>query len=93
MDPILLLGSVGLPLVLGIGGLLAWRATRAQQERAEQPAVWRDDSLDDWRRERDARLERERAERAATHRDQPDDPTTESREGQVEKRTHTRLGG
>lgn len=95
MDPILLIGSVGLPLVFGIGGIIAWRARRAQAEREDQPATWRDDSLDDWRRERDEQLAAERERRAREpQREDPDDvPTTQAREGEKARRTQSRLGG
>lgn len=91
MDPLLLFGSVGIPIILAVGGLLAWRASRAQQEREARPSTWRDDSLDEWRRERDAEIEAERVRRVEQARH--DGPTTESREGQEGQKTHTRLGG
>lgn len=47
-----------------IGGIAAWRALKAEDERQNQPA-WKDSSLDDWRRARDAEVEAEREERLA----------------------------
>jgi hypothetical protein len=92
MDPILLIGTVGFPIVLAVGGLIAWRAIRAQQEREAQPATWRDDSLDDWRRERDRAIEAEREQRQQRPPGEVH-PASESREGDQGRKTHTRLGG
>lgn len=56
--------QLGMPLALGIGGLLAWRATRDQQRNVEDPRnTWVDHSLDDWRAERDRAAEEERTSR------------------------------
>ena len=56
--------AVGLPLAMLIGGLAAWRMSkRSDVEEAERRTAWRDDSLDDWRKERDALVEQERIER------------------------------
>lgn len=91
MDPILLFGSVGIPAILGIGGVVAWRATRTQQTREVQPKTWRDDSLDEWRNERDARADAERQGRATEAADGPHGEARAESE-RVEQR-HTRLGG
>ena len=80
--------SLGLPLVMAIGAIAAWRMTRKEAKRDEEPALWRDDSLDDWRRERDAAAEAERIARshAAANR------TGQARE-ETETKKHQRIGG
>lgn len=91
MNPILLVGSVGMPLAMGIGGIIAWRATRSQQAREEHPTTWRDDSLDEWRKERDASAEAERERRAA---EAGADAHGEARaERETTEHRHTRMGG
>jgi hypothetical protein len=94
MDPIVLLGSVGFPLVLAIGGILAWRKSRqTAQIKPAAAGTWRDDSLDDWRKQREAELEAEREQRAKNP-SAPSDATTRTGESEAEVRTtHTRLGG
>jgi len=87
----LLLGSVGIPAALGIGGVVAWRATRSQQAREERPTTWRDDSLDDWRNERDARAEAARERRAVEAADDTHDEARAQRE--TTEQRHTRMGG
>lgn len=58
MDPTLIT-TIALPLVMAIGGLLAWRKTMKSARDEEKPG-WRDTSLDDWRHQREAELEAER---------------------------------
>jgi hypothetical protein len=81
--------AVMMPFLLGIGGVAAWRASkRTEEQDRERAAAWRDDSLDDWRKERETMAEEERARRAAeaqTH-------TGSTREGD-EKKQHQRIGG
>ncbi len=55
MDPTLIT-TIALPLVMAIGGLLAWRKTMKHVADEEKPG-WRDTSLDDWRNQRDAEIE------------------------------------
>ncbi len=62
MDVMSLL-QLGLPLLMGIGGIAAWRATRKHQDVEETRPAWRDTSLDDWREERERRIEEERSSR------------------------------
>ena len=57
-----LLSAIALPLFLTAGTLAAIHFSRKSQQASEQK--WRDDSLDDWRRERDATIEAERQARA-----------------------------
>jgi hypothetical protein len=80
--------AAAFPLLMFVGGIAAWRMTRKQGEEAEKPA-WRDDSLDDWRKERDALAEQERAVRPteAAH------LSTGSEEQQETTKRHQRIGG
>lgn len=83
-----LVSAVAFPFLMVIGGIAAWRMSKKETTRIETPA-WRDDSLDDWRKERDARAEQARAIR-------PSDPThlsTGSEEQQETTKRHQRLGG
>lgn len=87
MDGLTLLMSVGLPLAMFAGGIAAWRASRRQSIDDDRPG-WRDDSLDDWRRERDQRAEAERAARPATP-----ETSTGSEEQRETTTRHQRIGG
>ncbi|MCA9843281.1 MAG: hypothetical protein KC482_09330 [Dehalococcoidia bacterium] len=84
--------ALGLPLVLLVGGIAAWRISRKEGsfEAPEKPA-WRDDSLDDWRRERDAQLEQERLQRLEATNERL--RTGQEEEQDTQRTTHTRLGG
>jgi hypothetical protein len=95
MDLFTLIGSIGIPAVMAIGGVLAWRATRKQHataERETESPTWRDTSLDDWRRERDEQAEQERLRRESGI---SRDGFTEgqAKEADTQKQTHTRMGG
>jgi hypothetical protein len=79
-----------LPFLLGMGGVAAWRASRRSDEHdRERAAAWRDDSLDDWRKERERMAEEERARRATA---ETETRTGSTREGD-EKKQHQRIGG
>lgn len=79
-----------LPFLLGIGGVAAWRASkRSDEQERERAAAWRDDSLDDWRKERERIAEEERARRAA---EEGELQAGATREGD-EKKQHQRIGG
>lgn len=80
--------GVGMPLALTLGGLAAWRVTRTRDQREASKPNWKDDSLDEWRRERDAQAEVERAERAAN----PERAASASGD-ESEPVRHQRLGG
>lgn len=80
--------QLAVPIVLAVGGIAAWRVTRKDRERADAPPAWRDDSLDDWRKERDARAEEHRSERAVA----PPETTGRGDE-QSEQKRHQRIGG
>lgn len=82
--------AIMMPFLLGMGGVAAWRASkRSDQQERERAAAWRDDSLDEWRRERERIAEEERARREAE--------VTETRAGSTEerdeKKQHQRIGG
>ena len=80
--------SLGLPLVMAIGAIAAWRMTRKEAKKEEEPAQWRDDSLDEWLRERDAEADAERVARSTTRAQ----PTGQARE-EKETKKHQRIGG
>jgi hypothetical protein len=86
-----LISTIGLPLLFAIGGVAAWRASRKQVVKEEAPGKWRDTSLDDWKRERDAELEVERAQRAQTEGREPGDATVGQE--QQETKRQQRIGG
>lgn len=83
------LSAILIPFLLGIGGTAAFLASRRREEQdRDRAAAWRDDSLDDWRKERAAMAEEERARRTAegeTHAG-----STQERD---EKKQHQRIGG
>lgn len=83
------LSAILIPFLLGIGGTVAFLATRRREEQdREHAAAWRDTSLDDWRRERERIAAEERALRAATSETQSG--STQERD---EKKQHQRIGG
>ncbi|MGK2966513.1 MAG: hypothetical protein ACSLFM_13050 [Tepidiformaceae bacterium] len=83
--------GLGLPLLMAFGAVAAWMMTKDREKRdAEAPAKWRDDSLDDWRQERDAAYLSEREQRAAT----PKAGLKAGAEEEVEEtQKHQRIGG
>lgn len=90
--PLAALARIGIPLALAISGLLAWRIARRDGgfDAPEKPA-WRDDSLDDWRRERDARMEEERLHRQSQLHE--GERTGKEEVQETQRQQHTRLGG
>lgn len=89
MPDVQILMAVVLPVVMFAGGIAAWRATKKQNEAPEPSSTWRDDSLDDWRKERDAQAE----ERRLTRLREEQHISTGSEEQQETKKHHQRLGG
>jgi hypothetical protein len=81
--------AVVFPVLMAAGGIAAWRMSKKQAVEAEKPG-WRDDSLDDWRKERDARAEAERITRPL---EQPTHLSTGGEEQQETKKHQQRLGG
>jgi hypothetical protein len=53
-----------MPAVMTLAAVFGIRAMRQQERREEGRNAWRDDSLDDWRHERDAANETAREARA-----------------------------
>lgn len=80
--------AVVFPVLMAVGGIAAWRMSMKQSDEAEKPG-WRDDSLDDWRKERDAHAEAMRANRPA----ETSHLKTGSEEQQETKKQTQRLGG
>ena len=93
MGFIVALSSIGMPLAMVIGAVAGWRMmTKGEKAEVEQQKnAWRDDSLDEWRRERDAAAETERLSRISA-------PTRKSTtagraEEESEPARHQRIGG
>jgi hypothetical protein len=57
--------SVLLPILIALGAVAAVVRGRDHEKPGHGAQAWRDTSLDDWRRERDAAAARERDERRA----------------------------
>ena len=87
MNAFQLLSAIGFPLVMAIGGFAAWRLTKKEAKRESEPAQWRDDSLDDWMKERDAKVEATRQARL-----DGSDRTGAAKDEEVTVR-HQRIGG
>ncbi len=87
MNAFQMLSAIGFPLVMAIGGIAAWRLTKKEAKRESEPAQWRDDSLDDWMKERDAKVEERRQARLDGK-----DLTGAGSEEEVTVR-HQRIGG
>ena len=62
MNAVVFISAIAIPLLMLVGGIAAWRALKAEDEREDQLG-WKDTSLDDWRRERDAEIEEAREQR------------------------------
>lgn len=88
-SPALLLG-LGMPIAMAVSGVVAWRASKQDSAKPENP-TWRDDSLDDWRKERDAAQEEQRATRSTPQARAK--TVTGSEEQQETAKKHQRLGG
>lgn len=73
-----------------VGGIAAWRLMKDDQRREAESPSWRDDSLDQWRRERDAEVEAERAARLKEARETQEASIAEREEA---ARKHQRIGG
>lgn len=92
MDIFILISSIGLPLAMVVGAIAGWRILKRDQQAQieQQKNGWRDDSLDDWRRERDATAEVERAARAI---EEGAALTTGRAEEGVQTKRNQRIGG
>lgn len=90
MGSLQVLASIAFPLMMAIGAIAAWRMSKRENTPGADKAAWRDDSLDDWRRERDLNIEDDRQARAATPlRDHP----SQGQEEAPETQRHQRIGG
>ena len=90
MGSLQLLSAIGFPVMMAIGAIAAWRMSKKEHDPRPGQDTWRDDSLDQWRRERDLM-----AEQARTARD-PADPSEHLSGGQeetIETKRHQRIGG
>jgi hypothetical protein len=83
-----LLSAVAFPLLMVFGGIAAWRMSKKDSTKPDA-TTWRDDSLDDWRKDRDQQAEQARATRPA----EQQHLATGSEEQQETKKHHQRLGG
>lgn len=84
-----IVSALGLPLLMGVGGVAAWRMSKKQDSTStiDKPQ-WRDTSLDDWRKERDAEAETVRIARANA-----DTHAGAAAEEKAETVRHQRIGG
>jgi hypothetical protein len=88
MPPVALFSAIAFPVLMLVGGIAAWRMSRKENAVIVEQAAWRDDSLDDWRKERDAEADRIRVMRQES-------PTHEgaAAEEKAETSRHQRIGG
>ncbi|MBI5948078.1 MAG: hypothetical protein HY875_08065 [Chloroflexi bacterium] len=90
MGSIGLISSVAFPLMMVIGAIAAWRISKRENRPEADKAAWRDDSLDDWRRERDLSTEEQRQAREAGA---PAGGLSSGQEEAPETQRHQRIGG
>ncbi|MEO9256698.1 MAG: hypothetical protein ABI305_14270 [Tepidiformaceae bacterium] len=84
------LSVVGLPVLMAVGGIAAWRMSKKENSTFVEKPVWRDNSLDDWRKERDAEVEQERILRSSTEGTLHEGGAAEEKS---ETQRHQRIGG
>jgi len=84
------LSVVGLPVLMAVGGIAAWRMSKKENSTFVEKAAWRDDSLDDWRKQRDAEADQERVTRASTEGTLHEGGAAEEKS---ETQRHQRIGG
>jgi len=82
-----ILFALGMPVAMAVSGVAAWRLSKKESQKPETPQ-WRDDSLDEWRRERDAQAERDRALRPT----ESHIKTGQEEQQEITKK-HQRIGG
>ena len=85
-----LLTRIGFPLLIVGGAIAAWRMAKADHAPGAEKPEWKDDSLEDWRKERDAAAAAERAARDSAPRAEADEGATEEKE---QTKRHQRIGG
>lgn len=81
-------GAIGLPIAMVLGAIAAWRASKKDDAAAAEKPAWRDDSLDEWRRDRARQADEEREARhlgSELHTGRPEEETAEKK--------HQRIGG
>lgn len=84
-----MISAVGLPVAMAVGAVMAWRMTKRENKAESEQPLWRDDSLDDWRKERAAEIDAERLQRVQ----QSSQHGSAAAEEQSEKKRHQRIGG
>ena len=84
-----MISAIGLPVAMAIGAVMAWRMTKRENKAETEQSLWRDDSLDDWRKERDAEVDAERLQRGQDAQQHG----SAAAEEQTEKKRHQRIGG
>lgn len=60
-----LLFAIALPMLGIAGGIVGWRAAGMHRDISSEASPWQDDSLDDWRKERERTADEERERRAS----------------------------
>lgn len=78
-----------LPVAMAFGAIAAWRMSKREPHQQDGTPAWRDDSLDDWRKQRDEEAETIRQQRAS----EPGQLSGAAAEEQAEKKRHQRIGG
>ena len=79
-----------MPILMVVGTIAAWKMPKREGRRRDSDAEWRDTSLDDWRKERDAAAD---AEREARQSAAPSGVHPSSERNVDEKKRHQRIGG
>ena len=59
-----IIGAIAFPLLMFVGGIYAWKLSKRENTAKPEKALWRDDSLDEWRTTREAEINEVRATRA-----------------------------
>ncbi len=85
-----IISAIGLPLLMAIGGIAAWRMTKKENSTEIEKPAWRDTSLDDWRKQRDADADVERKQRAENPAALHEGAAAEE---QAKTQRHQRIGG
>ncbi|OAI41394.1 hypothetical protein AYO38_03690 [bacterium SCGC AG-212-C10] len=83
--------AIAFPVGMFIAGIVAWRLSKQEAKKDREPPAWRDDSLDEWRKQRDLELEQERAIRSKPGARATDDTATARDAAETKK--NQRIGG
>jgi hypothetical protein len=86
-----ILSAIGLPLAMAFGAIAAWRMSKKENDPEQRPPEWRDDSLDDWRRERDEQAMLQRQTRTTKTKTGAHEVVGGGEEGETQR--HQRIGG